>query len=298
MYRHDRNKPIVGSITTIIITVVMAVVMWAPIMLSKYTLIDKILAPVWFVISALSVIWACYSAKTLKTNIVLPVLFITICCGTMGYMDGWYKGCICSLLVLFAYMLLLNIYKQKDDIWRLFDIMFILSASFFIDQSVIWIIPAFIIGLGIFDALSPKNIMACLFGIGIPVGAVASYYYFCDDICMFQHYITDITFDPIFLNLRIADIAAYGCIGIYLLCSIIAFTLDFQKKSIQFRSSISFTFAILWLSLLVSEPLFLVFTSIILSAYVDNNQSKIHKILFYTFLTIMTLIFLAKIVVI
>ncbi|MCQ2370002.1 MAG: hypothetical protein MJ007_05955 [Paludibacteraceae bacterium] len=298
MYRHDAEKPLLSVVTAIVITAVTAIAMWTPVILDNYNIELKILAPLFFIVSALIVIWSCYTSNTIKGNLVTPALFITLCCGTLGYTDGWYKGFICCILVLVSYLITLNFYKSKDTVWRVFDVMLILSASFFVDQSVIWIIPAFIIGFGIFDALNVRNLVACLFGLGLPFGVVAAYYYFCDDICMFQHYITDITINPIFTNLRIADAIVYGCIGVYTLCALVAYALNYQKQSIQFRSSVLFTFIIILLSTLMEEPLTLILVSIPLSIYVERSKSTFHKILFYTFLTTMILIFLFKTVVI
>ena len=298
MYRHDAEKPLLSVVTAIVITAVTAIAMWTPVILDNYNIELKILAPLFFIVSALIVIWSCYTSNTIKGNLVTPALFITLCCGTLGYTDGWYKGFICCILVLVSYLITLNFYKSKDTVWRVFDVMLILSASFFVDQSVIWIIPAFIIGFGIFDALNVRNLVACLFGLGLPFGVVAAYYYFCDDICMFQHYITDITINPIFTNLRIADAIVYGCIGVYTLCALVAYALNYQKQSIQFRSSVLFTFIIILLSTLMEEPLTLILVSIPLSIYVERSKSTFHKILFYTFLAIMLLIFLFKTIVI
>ncbi|MCQ2336541.1 MAG: hypothetical protein MJ010_05115 [Paludibacteraceae bacterium] len=297
MYRHRTETKLLSVVTASVITAVTFLAMCTPVILGKYNLDVKILTPLFFILSSALVIWACYTSKVIQDNFVTPALFIILCCGTSDFTDGWYKGFICSILILISYLITLTLYKNKDTVWRVFDVMFILSISFFIDQSAIWIIPAFILGFSIFDALSARNLTACLFGLGLPFGVVAAYYYFCDDICMFQHYVTSITIHPIFSNLRTADIITYGCIGVYTLCSLVAYVLSYQKQSIQFRSSVLFTFMIILLSILIGEPLTLIFVSIPLSIYVEKSNSIAHKILFYTFLAIMLLIFLAKTVV-
>ncbi len=298
MYRYNEKQPIISTVATTIITIVWFIGMLLPVVLGKYELACKIAVPVWFCLCALLITLTCRFVKILSGNIMLPTLFLVACCGTLGCTDGWYNGLIGVITVLIAYIFTLGLYKSDNTVWRVFDIMLLLSATFFVKQSVIWLIPAFVVGLILFDSFGLKTLMACLFGLGFPFGIVAAYYYLCDDICMFQHYVSDITFSPVFLHLRIADTVAYCCIGIYILCSLFAFYVNFQKHSIQFRSSIIFSYIVLFISTLAFEPLSLVFASLILAAYTDFKHSKGHKILFYTFIVLMALIFLAKMVVV